>query len=113
MHSFFTCISHANVAGQPLLQQLCQIIPSAAPPLPTLSHPPPAPSLSSKSKEFAGFKECGARPIELFNGRKAALAATGSDDSDGESIDSSTQMSCSTEGVNADCIGRVSGVGSK
>lgn len=70
--------SHARESGQPLLQQFCGIKPAAAAlpsHLPPASSPPPPTSFAPTCKVFSGFRECGAAPIESFNGRTTTRTA--------------------------------------
>jgi hypothetical protein len=70
--------SHARESGQPLLQQFCGIKPVVAAlpsDLPPASSPPPPTSFAPTCKVFSGFRECGAAPIESFNGRTASRRA--------------------------------------
>jgi hypothetical protein len=70
--------SNAREPGQPLLQQFCGIKPAAAAlpsHMPPASSPPPPTSFAPTCKVFSGFRECGAAPIESFNGRTASRRA--------------------------------------
>ena len=116
----------ARASGQPLLQQFgfdkIEAATETARPAPSLPPPPLRPS-SPNVKRFPGFKECGARPIEAFNGRKdgnaadvynsrqatelkcnrfmalATLLTAALSDSDGETIGSSTEDSAESDGM--------------